>query len=328
MVFMVRLFQLMLSRFIYPIVALAALVAACEPSSQNIEEKKLWGVYQIHWGAERFKAGLEKQVEQLGGVPEYVLFFRDMHLNRGFPTATAEVCKQIGATPVISQELWLWGERNGERTDWLGRINSGQTDDYWKEWAKNAKAFDANIILRFGFEMNGDWFGWGQQPEAFKTAWKRVHRIVRDEVGATNVQFMFSPNVEWNKKQKLATIEPYYPGDKFVELLGLDGYNFGDSHSKSHSWQSYDEVFGKSIAIMSKWKKPLILAEIGCSDGPRKAEWMKDFLEKVGSDSRVKAFIYFNHFDPKKGEPNWLLSSDPKTLEVFREAIKSGVLRP
>ena len=134
---------------------------------------------------------------------------------------------------------------------------------------------------------------------------------------------MFSPNVEWDETRKLTAIEHYYPGDEFVELLGLDGYNFGDSHSKSHRWQTYHEIFEKSIKNMGQWKKPLILAEIGCTDDPRKAQWMKEFLDAVKADSRVEGFIYFNHFDPNKGEPNWLLNSDPETLQVFKKAMQN-----
>ena len=313
----------MILRNLYLICAIFSLITASEATLLDSEKATAWGVYQIHWGAERFEAGLKKQIEVLGAVPDYVLFFRDMHSNRGFPTGAAEVCKRYG-TAIISKELWLWGERNGERTDWLKRINSGQTDEYWRQWARNAKAFEADVILRFGFEMNGNWFGWGQQPESFISAWRRVYSIIRNDAGAQNVKFMFSPNVEWDKTRKLAAIELYYPGDEFVDLLGLDGYNFGDSHSKEHSWQSYGEIFGKSIEKMGKWKKPLIISEIGCAEGPRKAQWMTDFLKSVSSDSRVEGFVYFNHFDPNKGEPNWLLNSDPKTLRIFKEAIEKG----
>ena len=314
----------MLIRFFFLICAFSTLAITADSAPLKEGKKTSWGVYQIHWGVERFESGLKQQSEQLGAVPNYVLFFRDMHTNRGFPTAAANVCKRYGATPVISKELWLWGERNAKRNDWLKRINSGETDDYWREWAKNAKAFEAQVILRFGFEMNGDWFGWGQQPEAFKAAWKRVYTIIREEAGASNVQFMFAPNVEWDPRNKLAAIELYYPGDEYVQLLGLDGYNFGNDHSKDHRWQSYRQVFEKSIAKMSQAKKPLILSEIGCAEGPRKAKWIEDFLKSVTSDPRVSGFIYYNHFDPNKGEPNWLLSSDPKTLKIFQDAIKSG----
>ena len=311
----------MLTRYLSFLFAFSTLVGGAESPPLDTGKVTSWGVYQIHWGVGGFEAGLKKQINQLEAVPKHVLFFRDLHPKRGFPTAAGAVCKRYGATPVISKELWIWGQRRSKKINWLDRINSGQTDEYWRKWGKDAKTFAADVVLRFGFEMNGDWFAWGQQPEAFISAWRRVHSIIHEEVGARNVQFMFSPNVEWDKTKKLSAIELYYPGDEFVDLLGLDGYNFGDSHSKHHSWQPYDKIFENSIAKMSKSKKPLILAEIGCAEGPRKAQWIKDFLESVRSDSRVMGFIYYNHFDPSKGEPNWLLSSDQATLQIFKKAI-------
>lgn len=296
----------------------------CNLMAKPTKLKKSWGVYQIHWGVERFEAGLTSQIEELGAVPDYVLFFRDLHPSRGFPTKTVEICKKHGAIPVISQELWKWSERRAKNSNWLKRINEGETDDFWKKWGEEAKAFDSAVVLRFGFEMNGDWFSWGQQPEEFIKAWQRVYRIIREEVGATKVQFMFSPNVEWDTNNKKSAIELYYPGDEFVDLLALDGYNFGDEHSESHSWKSYEAVFEKSIQKMSKSKKPLFLGEIGCADGPLKAKWMKKFLHSIQRDKRVSGFIYFNHFDPNKNEPNWLLNSDPETLKTFQEFLQSN----
>lgn len=312
-----------MSRFFH---LLLLLLIAWAPSSLSAETTKpssttSWGVYQIHWGVERFESGLVSQIKQLGAVPDYVLFFRDMHPGRGFPTKTVEVCKKHGSIPVISQEIWKWSERRSTNKNWLGRINAGDTDEFWKKWARAAKAFDSEVIFRFGFEMNGDWFAWGQQPKEFIKAWQRVHKIMREE-GATKVKFMFSPNVEWDTNNPKSAIELYYPGDEFVDLLALDGYNFGDKHSKWHSWSSYKAVFEKGIQKMSKVNKPLILAEIGCADGPAKSKWVKTFLNSVRKDDRVSGFIYFNHFDPNKGEPNWLLDSDPKTLKVFQEFLR------
>ena len=42
------------------------------------------------------------------------------------------------------------------------------------------------MLFRFDFEMNGDWFSWGMDPNAFKAAWVRVHTIFAD-AGADNL---------------------------------------------------------------------------------------------------------------------------------------------
>jgi Beta-mannanase len=278
-----------------------------------------WGVYQIHWGGDRFAEGIASQTRILGAAPQYVLFFQDLSDRRGFPTRAVEACLAIGATPVISQELWEWRHRHSDDDTWLFRINRGDYDEKWRTWARDAKDFEHRIIFRFGFEMNGDWFDWGQQPAAFIAAWQRVYSIVRHEIGATNVEFMFSPNVEWDAYKPLTKIELYYPGDDYVDLLGLDGYNFGDHHSEWHRWQSYSEIFEASLKIMSQWPQKLYLSEIGCADGSGKSTWIEDFLNSVQKDSRISGFIYYNHFDGRKGEPNWRLDSDPETLEVFRK---------
>ncbi|MEM6912271.1 MAG: glycosyl hydrolase [Verrucomicrobiota bacterium] len=300
------------------LLALTSLLGCLPLSSLADPAEKRWGFYQIHWRTDQFRQGIAEQIQALGAKPDYILFFNDLHPRRGFPSEAAQTCQEFGAIPVISQELALWGKRSQSL---LEEINGGQFDGFWRDWARAALAHGGQVLLRFGFEMNGDWFSWGQQPEAFVAAWKRVHGIVRGEFGAENVRFLFSPNVVWTD-QPLVQLEPYYPGDDFVDLLGLDGYNFGDHFDRWHRWQSYQEIFETSIETISQWNKPLLLAEIGCAHGPRKAQWLESFLEAFAQDERLAGFIYYNHGDGKNGEPNWRLDSDPDSLAVVRHYLQ------
>ena len=157
---------------------------------ERLETEKLWGIYQINWGSKNFDTGLRKQIQELGSTPDFVMFFRDLPNPRVFPAKSMEAIRKIGAVPVISLELQQWSHSPQSSHDWLRRINNGELDIDFKNWATDASAFADPILLRFGFEMNGDWFSWGSQPEEFKLAWKRIHRLFSD-VGADNVYWVF-----------------------------------------------------------------------------------------------------------------------------------------
>lgn len=286
-------------------------VAEAIPREGELE----WGFYQMLTRRESWGERIDAERNAVGGDPSLVLFFRDMSPRRGFPDTAVSLAAERGLTPIVSLEPQEWGQR-GEG-GFLQAIVRGEYDNYFRQWASGAKESGTKLFLRFGFEMNGDWFSWGAQPEAFRAAWLRAHRIFK-EVGADNVHWMFSPNILWAERSVERDLAPYWPGDEVVDVIGLDGYNFGDHHDEWHKWQSFDEVFSRTIDAVEHWGKPIYISEIGCADDPRKATWISNFLEKVSSDPRIHGFVYFNHYNPRKAEPNWRWDSDVETLAAFR----------
>jgi mannan endo-1,4-beta-mannosidase len=277
--------------------------------------RKPWGIYQIHWRDGQFASGLDEQLAQLGGTPSYVLDFRDLSAERSFPVGMATAAAGRGLVPIISVELWRWSRHR--EAGGLEAVAAGGYDAFFARWAREAAAFGKPLVLRFGFEMNGDWFPWGRKPELFKSAWRRVHALF-DDARAVNVRWMFAPNVLYGDLTPRTGIEDYWPGDDAVDLVGLDGYNFGDRHDQWHRWQSYREVFEASVAALSLHRKPLVISEIACADDPRKAAWVRDFLAAVGADARVSGFVWFNLDKRREHEPDWRLESDEQTLDAFR----------
>src|SRR5690606_22644377 len=164
------------------------------------------------------------------------------------------------------QELESYSHRNDFHT--LDSILAGRWDKYFRNFARDARAERQIIYYRFGYEMNGDWMVWGEQPEKFVKAWRRAWKIFKEEK-AHNVRWVFSPNVIWGDRTVKSDIVPYYPGDKFVDVVGLDGYNFGDLHSRNHNWKSFTDVFQVSLDGLKRHfpNKPLWITEIGCAEG-------------------------------------------------------------
>ncbi len=280
--------------------------------SSDLGIKKSFGMYQWDKDAS-YGDGLTREIMALGTPPSYALYFVD--LQRGFPGDVVRFNAERNIQSIVTQELCAYGQ------DWdpriLSEILQGHWDGYFRNFARAAKNFHGIVYYRFGYEMNGDWTAWGEQPELFRRAWRHVHAIFQ-RAGARNVRWVFSANVLWGDRTFAHDILPYYPGDRYVDVVGLDGYNFGARHP--HVWQSFSQVFSASIAGMKKHfaRKPLWITEVGCADGPQKAAWILDFLQHFNADPDLRSFVWFNEDKRYAGEPNWRLDSDGDSMQRFR----------
>jgi mannan endo-1,4-beta-mannosidase len=73
------------------------------------------------------------------------------------------------------------------------------------------------IVFRPWHEMNGGWFWWGSKATNY-TNYRELYKLTVDYLKerTTNVLFCWSPNTPTNMT--------YYPGDEYVDILGLDAY--------------------------------------------------------------------------------------------------------
>lgn len=198
----------------------------------------------------------------------------------------------------------------------LSNIVNGKFDVYLHLWAAKAAAWGQPFYLRFAFEMNGNWFPWGKvydnTPTLYKQAWRHVWTIFQTEAhiaGLTrsNAQFVWSPNspcgCTW-------TFPKLYPGDKYVDVIGISAYNWGSPgvfQSWGH-WQTMVQAYSSSMSAIdtlktsgvSRGTKPVWVTETGSAPGNlSKANWISSGYPAVYNKwPRVKAIIYFNANDP------------------------------
>lgn len=111
------------------------------------------------------------------------------------------------------------------------------------------------VIVRFAHEMNGSWHAWGQQPSAFRAAFRQVaesiHRLAPGSatMWAPNYgggyPFARGPHQAAPGSPDFATLDtdrdgdltgeddpyaPYYPGDDAVDWVGLSIYHWGNTY--------------------------------------------------------------------------------------------------
>jgi mannan endo-1,4-beta-mannosidase len=238
------------------------------------------------------------------------------------PTALLDTIAAVGSVPEITWEPWNPDDGPHQPLYTAGQIAGGRYDAYVLSWAKQAAAYDRRFLLRFAHEMNGDWYPWsvgtsGALPEDYVGAYRRVRRIFND-AGAKRVQWVWSPNVIINGDVDI--VSRSYPGDQFVDIIGVDGYNFGNA--AGHQWTQPADLFGSTLNLAAKIApaKPVWINEVGCSDrGGDKAQWISDFITWLtGTD--VCGLIWFEASDP--GEPDWRLTGTPATTAAAKAAAR------
>lgn len=132
--------------------------------------------------------------------------------------------------------------------------------------------------------------------------------------GATKARWVWSPIVHYDGA---APYESVYPGDAYVNWVGIDGYNWGDH--KPWGWQSFTDIFDRSYEIMGNLtRKPLMLPEIASAEsGGDKGGWIRQsFLRDIPERyPRVRAVVWF---DADK-ETDWRVDSSTATREAYRK---------
>ncbi|WP_374967944.1 glycoside hydrolase family 26 protein [Terrabacter sp. BE26] len=200
------------------------------------------------------------------------------------------------------------------------KIVNGSQDALIRARAKAVAAFGRPMFLRWGAEMNGDWYAWsgtavGNKPSVFVAAWRHIHDVFA-RAGVRNVAWVWAPNADshpggtsttsWNSWRN------YYPGDAYVDWVGIDGYNWGSKDS----WQTFGQVFGPVYADYAG-RKPIMIAETGSLEpGGNKAAWLSDASRWIKAHRGIKAFVYFDT-NRSSSKLDWRADSSPSALNAY-----------
>jgi len=256
-----------------------------------------------------------------------------------FPLLQAQTIHNLGSIPMISWEPWLdvfdpsrfpTGKADeNPNAGGLRAIAGGRYDAYIDAWAKEAKNFGYPFFLRFGHEMNDpSRYPWGPQnnePADYIAAWRHVVDRFQ-ELGADNAVWVWSPHPAY------ANYGGFYPGEDYVDWVGLTTLNYGTAAPWSR-WWTFDEICAKSYADLSEYGKPLMLTEFGClPSGGDRAQWFREALEALPLQyPAVKAVVFFHAYEDNTVTfqfLDWSLTRDQETLEAVRESLAGWKKQP
>jgi mannan endo-1,4-beta-mannosidase len=165
---------------------------------------------------ERSKQSLKKNIEDTyhrGGITTVAWHFNNPVSNTSFYS------KDSGYVAAV-QHIIPGGSHHEKYKQILTTI---------ADLAKSCKGKDgtlAPMIFRPFHEFDGEWFWWGTpqtSKEDFIKLWQFTVTYLRDSLEVHNFLYAFSPDNRFNNE---AQYLDRYPGDAYVDLLGVD--NYGD----------------------------------------------------------------------------------------------------
>jgi beta-mannanase len=200
-------------------------------------------------------------------------------------------------------------------------IAQGKDDSYIETIAGEVKNFTYPVFIRFGAEMNinqGQLFSFGENPSTFIDAWRRFVDVFREQ-GASNAVFVWNPN--WCDIWNGHPASQYYPGDEYVDYVGIDMYQETPTTDPeiqiSNLYQEYSNA------------KPILICEWGVnwigenfSDIDR-AAYMTKFFDAIEKRNDIVGISYWYI---ALGDMDFTFNSTdlPITTQVYFDRISNS----
>jgi mannan endo-1,4-beta-mannosidase len=200
----------------------------------------------------------------------------------------------------------------------LAGIAAGRTDRYIARFARAIRALNLPVALSFGHEMNGNWYPWGVNaatPAQFVAAWRHVHDLFA-RYGATNVIWVWNPNTIDALPQ--VQLRPYYPGDSYVDWVGVTGYFTPGTNV------TFFGLYGPTMTeIRAFTAKPFIIPETSVASGPHTLASVASILRTIAQHHDQLGVVWFEY---DKAGVDWRAESRPAVRLALARALAGMAL--
>lgn len=208
---------------------------------------------------------------------------------------------------LITIEPWTWtrDERNTAASLQQG-IADGAYDANMAAICGRIGTLQSPATVRWAHEMevkDGQfiWSNW--RPATYVAAFRRIITVCRE--AAPGVNMMWSPQGDEG-------MEEYYPGDDFVDLVGISvfGLQAFDRLNFDRD-RSYAEIFTPRYLRAAAFGKPVVVAELGYSGrADYVSAWEAEVRQPRADASALAGVVYFNQkevypWPDDLGLPDW-----------------------
>ena len=235
---------------------------------------------------------------------------------------------------VVEYGLYTTDIVGGQEKDITLEIINGEYDEYLDNLAQSFNEYDYPVLFRLNNEMNGEWVWYsahrvGKDTDLFIQCWRYIYDKFKEK-GVDNLIFVWNPNEKSFPDFAYNHYLNYYPGNEYVDVVGLTAYNTGNYYD-GEIWRSFNEAYDHFYYDYVKhFKHPMMITEFSCaSKGGNKSLWFDDMFSKISGYDRIKLAVLWNgqDYDVTKPEKtvsrNYRLDLEPEVVESMKRGLQN-----
>ena len=291
----------------------------------------IWGFFTPNPFSPEGKEKIREVEEKLEFEFPVILWYR--YMGHDFPAEGMQEAYEDGKIVELTYQIVAGAYDRNPNFDVL----DGVKDEEIRRFARQAKEFGHPFLFRLNNEMNSTWVSYSGHlslcdPDIFIQVWRRVYNIFQEE-GVDNAIWIFNPNDVSFPPCKWNSHTAYYPGNEYVHMIGLTGYNTGNYFNDltGERWRSFTEIYDRLWNMYSRLyaKFPWIITEFSCSSvGGDKEAWINDMFQNLPRYKNIKIAVWWSYYDPdprpeNKGVParRYWLDEKPEYIEAFKRGL-------
>lgn len=272
------------------------------------------------------------RISQLENMFNYKFPVVLMYNNFSLPYKTEAMNTIKEAGKVVEYTLYATDMINGIEKDITLDILEGKYDAYLDNLAKAFNEYDYPVLFRLNNEMNGEWVLYsshrvGKDTDLFIDCWKYIYSKFESH-GVDNLIWVWNPNEKSFPDFSYNNYLCYYPGNKYVDIVGLTSYNTGNYY-KGETWRSFSEGYDHFYYdYINRFTHPMMITEFSCASlGGEKVAWLENMFNVIEKYDRIKIAVLWNgqDYDFSKGEKNISRNYRLDLEEPVIEAVRNGL---
>jgi hypothetical protein len=206
----------------------------------------------------------------------------------------------------------------------LSYVAKGSFDPGLRALGAQLATLKKSPIVRPMPEPNTPWYAWsgsakGNSPVTYVKAWRHVRSVLRK--ADPKVRLLWAPYARSVPDTPQNTIASYFPGAKYVDLVGASAAHFGTT--KGLAWSTPSQLFSTAYStIESLAKKPFWITETGSTaTGGDQRGWIQSLGTLRASMPALTGVVWFDVKDPSG---DFRLRATPAATSAFKGLLKGA----